>query len=104
MWPCRGRVKGGAHTEALFYTSGECHQRVGAPVTLTCHGGVVMPCHNEGPLVMTMVWLGEPMLDVLRREPPRVRPQWGLRLRRSKEAIVGGLDIYPCDVILFDII
>jgi hypothetical protein len=90
--------------QALLYLSGDLNQRAGAPVTLACHVGVVMPCRNEGPLVMTTVWLGEPMVDVLRREPPRVRPQGGLRLRRSKEAIVVGLDIYTRDVILFDII
>jgi len=59
-----------------------------------------MPCRNAGPLVMPTAWLGEPMVAGLRREPPRVRPQWGLRLRHSKAAIVGGLDIYPRDVIL----
>jgi hypothetical protein len=49
------------------------------------------------------VYTAGPMVDVLRRDPPRVRPPWGLRLRRSKETMVGGLDIDPCAMILFDI-
>jgi len=56
---------------------GTLGQRAGAPVILACYVGVVIPCRNEGPLVITAAWLGELMVDGLRREPPRVRPQRG---------------------------
>jgi len=59
------------------------------------HTGLPRRCRHalpqRSPLVMPTAWLGEPMVAVLRREPPRVRPQRGLRLRRSKAAIVGHL-------------
>ena len=53
---------------------------------------------------MTTIWHGEPIVAVLRREPPRVRSQWDLRLRRSEEATLGARDIHPRDRSLFAIL
>jgi hypothetical protein len=69
--------------------SSKLSQRAYAPFTLACHVGGVMPCSTEGPLFMTTAWLGELMVDVLRRSLPRVRPPWGIRLRRSEAATSG---------------
>jgi hypothetical protein len=69
--------------------SSKLSQRAYAPFTLACHIGVVMPCSTEGPLFTTTAWLGEPMVDVLRRSLPRVRPPRGIRLRCSEAATSG---------------